>query len=204
MNGIGGQQPISQPQISGDNNKATNTSNINASHGRFKISLPSGIKNFFSALMPSGLKNTSIQSRDVKSAPSMPQQSAGKLNNSKGSQDTVTIANTMEELANNPEAVETFNKLAELRADLEHCKGTAENMSGMNNPRAMANLNKTIANTRQDIQDTVQQFNEMVGDDLKIDGEKIEPPAWTPNGSSVDKSNFKNIAKGLNIDTGRR
>lgn len=80
MNGIGGQQPITQTQVS-DKDKSATISNADTSHERCKNSSPSGDQNFFSTLLPSGLKNKSIQSRVVKPAPDMPQHSVQNGNN---------------------------------------------------------------------------------------------------------------------------
>ena len=80
MNGIGGQQPISQTQVS-DEDKSPASGNGDTSQERCKNSSPSGDQNFFSTLPPSGLKNKSIQSRVVKPAPHIPQHFASNGSN---------------------------------------------------------------------------------------------------------------------------
>ena len=80
MNGIGGQQPITQTQVS-DKDKSSAIGNADTSQKRSKKGTPSGDQTFFSTLPPSGLKNKSIQSRVVKPAPDMPQYSVPNGNN---------------------------------------------------------------------------------------------------------------------------
>ncbi len=197
MNGIGGQQPINQPLITGDN-KATNSNNVEASHGRFKISLPSGIKNFLSALLPSGIMSKSIQSYDVKQMPGIPQQSS-ITNKNAASQKSGNIPNTPKEVANNPQLMDMFEDISELLDELSHSKGTYEQMSQMNSPRALKRLSTQINEKREELKSAVERFNSKVGNDLKIDSNKIEASSSgkQSKSSGVENNNYEKIIHSL-------
>lgn len=180
MNGIGGQQPINQPLITGDN-KATDSNNVEASHGRFKISLPSGIRNFLSALLPSGIMSKSIQSYDVKPMPGMPQQS-GTINKNSTSQNSGNVLNTPMEVAKNHQAQAALELVQDLLDDLTHSKGIHDQMYLMNSPKNLKQINTHIEQTREKLKSAVDTLNSMVGDNLKLDANEIEASSSTLSG----------------------
>lgn len=180
MNGIGGQQPINQPLITGDN-KATNSNNVEASHGRFKISLPSGIRNFLSALLPSGIMGKSIQSYDVKPMPGMPQQ-AGAINKNAASQNSGNLPNTVEDALQNPKINDALEQVQDLLKQLDTIKGAYEVMDQADFPgRLKPRLERDIPRTRLELKAAVDKLNPMLADNLKLDVNEIEASLSKPS-----------------------
>lgn len=199
MKGVGGgHQPVNLTPTANEN-KAQDANKVEGGFGRFKVSLPKMVKQFFSSLFSAKPRNTSVHSRDTSLSNPIAQKPASNAEKSNSSQRVRgQFDQALQQAESNPNARQCFSKVSETLETLQNLKSDLRNLSRGTESFRICSLE--IQLIKAEYKEAVISFNSSVGSVLKLDSGDLEMAMLnkdTPGNLDIDgdAENYKQYEK---------